>query len=78
MAVAGRLSSRSSHALEHRRDSYGTDSVAPQHVDSSWTWDQTVSPALTGGFLSTEPPEKSFTFQVVVGRRVEDALHAGK
>ena len=38
------------------------DSVAPQHVGSwflAWGLNEPVSPALTGGFLTTGPPEKS-------------------
>ena len=31
---------------------------APGHVRSSWTRDQTQSPALAGGFFITEPPRK--------------------
>ena len=33
--------------------------VAPRHVGSSQTRDQTMSPALTIGFASAEPPGKS-------------------
>ena len=33
--------------------------VAQRHVESSRTRDQTVSPALAGGFLTTRPPGKS-------------------
>ena len=33
--------------------------LAPRHAISSQVRDQTVSPALAGGFLSTEPPGKS-------------------
>ena len=29
------------------------------HVESSWTKDQTMSPALAGGLPTTGPPEKS-------------------
>ena len=32
--------------------------VAPEYVESSMTRDQTVSPALAGGFLTTGPPGK--------------------
>ena len=33
-------------------------SAIPRHVGSSWTVDGSMSPALAGGFLTTEPPGK--------------------
>ena len=37
--------------------------AASWHVESSQTSDQTPSPALTGGFFTTEPPGKPWLFQ---------------
>lgn len=33
--------------------------VAPWHVGSSWTKEQTSAPTLASGFLTTRPPEGS-------------------
>ena len=53
------LSSWGSQALRHRLSSRGSWSLAaPRHVGSSRTRDRTMSPALAGGFFSTEPPGK--------------------
>ena len=35
------------------------DLVAPQHVESYWTWDWTRVPCIGRRFLATGPPEKS-------------------
>ena len=63
-AVAGRFSSCSSHAMGHRLDRYGTQT---QLFCSVWNLPgpgvKPVAPALANGFLPTEPPRKSLTFQ---------------
>ena len=38
--------------------------VALRHMESYWTSDQTESPALAGGFLSSVPSRKSYTLVI--------------
>ena len=56
---AHRLNSRSPRALQHRPQSWGAVAfVAPRHVDLPGPGVKPVSPALAGGFFTTEPPGK--------------------
>ena len=49
---------RASVVVAHGLDSCGIPGlVAPWHVGSSQTRDHTLSPALAGGFFTTQPPE---------------------
>ena len=58
-ALRHRLGSRGFQTLRHRLSSRGSWSLAAlRHVGSSRTRDRTMSPALAGGFFSTEPPGK--------------------
>ena len=66
LVVALRLSSCSSQALEHSFSSCGNYSVVEAKLLQG-LWDLPgpvivpTSPALTGGFVTTEPPEKPET-----------------
>ena len=57
VVVARGLSSCGTWALELRLRRMGL--VAPRHVGSSWPGIEPLSPALTGGFLTTAPRGKS-------------------
>ena len=60
VVVACRLSSRGSQALEHRLSNYGTWASLPHNIRSlPRAGIKLMSPALTGRFLTTGPPEKS-------------------
>ena len=71
-AVEHGLSSCGSQALERRLSSCGAQAYLCCHL-----WDlpgpgvEPVSPALAGGFLTTEPPRKSHN--VLLKRKVEEA-----
>ena len=57
---ACRLSSCSLWALEQAQQLYmGSAVVVLEYVGSSQTSNQSVSPTLAGGFLTSGPPEKS-------------------
>ena len=65
VVVARGLSSCGSRALECRLSSCGTRAyVALRHVGSSGPGLESVSPALAGGFLTTAPPGKPWTFHI--------------
>ena len=57
VVAACRLNGCGSRALENRL--HGGGAWALLHVESSWTRDQTMTPALTDRCSSTVPPEKS-------------------
>lgn len=50
------LSGGGSQASEHRCEVVVAPAAAPRHMRPSWIRDQTLSPALAGGLLTTEPP----------------------
>ena len=48
--------------------------VSLQHVESSWTRVQTVSPTLAGGFLTTGPPGVSQSLYFSIPQVKNNAL----
>ena len=78
--MCGRLSAVASLVAGHwlqgvrAQELWCPGSVAPRHVESSWTRDQPMSPALADGFLIIGPPGKSnidFYFQQYGGLYVQ-------